>query len=149
MRLMKAGAVQVVVLVIAMLAAIGAWEVTKAVVHPAYGGFPLPGCDPTKDPTCPNPALPTHFTCYKIQDKHPEVGFVAEVRIDNQFETSFSRVKDQDRLLCTPTRKLLISISPVTHDRDRDDDDRDRDRDKDKDRDKDRDKEREKDKGKK
>ena len=102
MKLMKAGAVQVVVLVVAMLAAIGGWEVSKAVVQHAYGGTP------------PQVVF-DHFTCYKVHDLHPETGFVAKVQLTNQFETSISRVKDEDRVLCTPTAKTLLSLTVTKH----------------------------------
>ena len=110
MKLMKAGAVQVVVLVVAMLAAIGVWEVSKAVVGPAHGGTPPP-------------LVFDHFTCYRLNDALNEADWEAKVQIQNQFETSVSRVDNDGRLLCTPTAKRLISVTvKPPHKGDREDD---------------------------
>ena len=87
MKSLRTGAVRAVVLVVAMLAAIGAWEISKGVVLRAQGG--QTGCGP--DGTDPCPPVADHFVCYKIHhQEHSDAGrrFEAVVRLDNQFETS-------------------------------------------------------------
>jgi hypothetical protein len=101
------------VLVVAMLAAIGAWEVYKGTVGLAQSYAPGTGVPPE------TPA--DHFVCYKAHATPHQQKFVATAKIENQFEYTVVRAKDYPRLLCVPTKKELISLEPRTgHD---DDDD--------------------------
>lgn len=99
MKVAKAVTVRVLVLVVAMLAAIGSWEIYRGTVLTAQGGL---GGTPAFD----------HFVCYEIEGRDEDPKFKAVVQIQNQLEaSSVVTVKDDDRLLCVPTAKTLISIS--------------------------------------
>ena len=104
------------VLVVAMLAAIGAWEIYKGAVMPAQSYSPGTGVPPE--------IVADHFVCYKAHATPHQQKFVATARIENQFEYTVVQAKDYPRLLCVPTKKQLISLEPrAPHGYDDDDDD--------------------------
>jgi hypothetical protein len=108
------------VLVVAMLAAIGAWEVYKGTVLKAQSSGYTPGTG------VPEPEVKDHFVCYQAHALPGAQKFVAIAKIENQFEYSTVSVKDYPRLLCVPTAKELISLQPRGgHGHDDDDDDYD------------------------
>jgi len=103
------------VLVVAMLAAIGAWEVYKGTVLKAQSYAPGTGVPPE--------TLADHFVCYKAHALPGQQKFVAIAKIENQFEYSTISAKDYPRLLCVPTKKELISLQPRADHHDDDDGD--------------------------
>ena len=116
MKPFRTGAVRAVVLVVAMLAAIGAWEISKGAVLKAQGG--VGPCGGEGQPSCP---VADHLVCYKIHhQEHSDAGrrFEAVVRLENQFETSVAKIKDHEKLLCVPTVKTLLSLTEKDHDDD-------------------------------
>ena len=107
---------KLVVLVVAMLAAIGAWEIYKGTVLKAQSYAPGTGLPPE--------LVADHFVCYEAKATPHQQGFVAVAKIENQFEYTIVRSKDTPRLLCVPSKKERISLQPRTErDRDGDDDD--------------------------
>jgi hypothetical protein len=119
MRAVKAISSKMLILVVAMLAAIGGWEITKGTVLKAQGAAPYhqpPGITGDNAPK-------DHFVCYKIhrKDDHPKFEAIAEIR--NQFEYRTIRVKNGPSSLCVPTAKTLLSLTPTGHGQDDDDDD--------------------------
>ena len=120
MEVFRKGALRVAVLMVGMLAAIGAWENSKGTVLKAQSASYQPGGQPG---TIGDTPVFDHFVCYKIKRRHGDPRFRAMVEIKNQFEYSIVEVKDKPRLLCVPTAKELISLEPRDHhDRDHDDD---------------------------
>ena len=91
MNALRAWGVKVAVLVVAMLAAIGGWEVLKGITGQAQAqGTPVLD----------------HLKCYKIkvrQETH-RVGFSPFLRLDNQFGFEIVEVQ-KGQLLCVPTSK--------------------------------------------
>ena len=122
MEVFRKGVLRVAVLMVAMLAAIGAWEIYKGTVLRAQSASHQPGM------IGDTPVL-DHFVCYKIKRRHGDPRFRAVVEIKNQFEYSIVKVKDKPRLLCVPTAKELLSLEAKDphdrHDRDHDDHDDD------------------------
>lgn len=122
MEVFRKGALRMAVLVVAMLAAVGAWEISKGAVLKAQGASYQGG----QPGVIPPDALFDHFVCYKIKRRDGDPRFRAVVEIKNQFEYSIVKVKDKPRLLCVPTAKELISLEPRDHhdrhDGDHDDD---------------------------
>ena len=108
MRALRAVAGRVAVLVVAMLAAIGAWEVAKGTVLVAQSAYVgVPAGTPTD-----------HLVCYEVKDDDSRDRFKAVVDIKNQLETQRVKVRDHHRVLCVPTAKVLISLEPKHDDRD-------------------------------
>ena len=113
MQSFKEKGLKVAVLVVAMLAAIGGWEVYRGTVlrgqAQTYFTGGLPGGAPLD-----------HFVCYKLIGEDEE-RFEATVELSNQFtellgEPVFKRVKDHEKLLCVPTAKNVLSFKAKHHD---------------------------------
>ena|SRR6267378_1904296 len=101
-------AVRIMVLTVAMLSAIGAWEIYKGAGLPALSQVGVPGYVgvPAGTPL-------DHFTRYTVRDRDDDKGFAATVAIKNQFEERVVKVKDDERLLCAPTAKVPLSVRPT------------------------------------
>jgi len=109
MTRIKTTARRILVVVVAMLAGVGAWEIARGTVLWAQG---VPGFKPGETP------LPGALVCYRIEDsddsRHVEE---AAVKIYNDFEVSIVRVKDDDSLLCVPTDAAKLPDTPKDRDR--------------------------------
>jgi len=88
MKILRGLAVKVAVLVVAMLAAIGGWEIYKGTVAP---------------PAQAQAAL-DHFKCYNIV---PKTSVNKRVLLTNQFGSEEVTVKN-NLMLCVPTSKQLL-----------------------------------------
>jgi hypothetical protein len=91
-----APALKIATLTVAMLAAIGSWEIYKGVVRPVARAEAQ-----TFD----------HFKCYVIQTSTRSYTLPRTVHLTNQFGTE-TAVLGQEVLLCTPTAKE--DLGPLT-----------------------------------